>query len=91
MFDDGKRWLIKFPVPGKAMLIEEKLRSEAATMRYVREHTRLKIPEVIGWGPESGSHPTGFGFILTEYLGGERLGLWKMKQLSVEQRSYVYR
>ncbi|KAF2462051.1 kinase-like domain-containing protein [Lineolata rhizophorae] len=88
-FGDGKRWLIRFPVPGKVMCLEEKLRSEIATMKLVKERTNLKVPAIIGWGFSGGSHPTGSAFILMEYLDGQPLGFWKIAELSDEKRSYL--
>ncbi|EEP79980.1 predicted protein [Uncinocarpus reesii 1704] len=41
-WEDGKPdWLIRFPIPGKSVLPEDKVRNEVALMNFLRQHTSI--------------------------------------------------
>ncbi|KFY46464.1 hypothetical protein V495_02450 [Pseudogymnoascus sp. VKM F-4514 (FW-929)] len=42
--------IVRFAVPGKVMNGDEKIRSEVATMRFIKTETTIPIPLVIAWG-----------------------------------------
>ncbi|KAF2245211.1 hypothetical protein BU26DRAFT_522313 [Trematosphaeria pertusa] len=76
-FEDNVEWLIRFPVPGRVMDCDEKLRREVAVMCLVREKTKIPVPKVHAWGL---SNNLGLGpFIIMDYIrDGESLGnLWR--------------
>jgi hypothetical protein len=73
-FEDNIKWIVRFAVPGKVMNGDEKIRSEVATMQFIKTETTIPIPLVIAWGT-SDDNPLGLGaFILMEYIEGESLG-----------------
>lgn len=53
-FDDGVDWIFRSPHSGIRAVIDEKyackmLSSEAATIRYIRSHTSVPVPEVFAF------------------------------------------
>ncbi|KAK7513218.1 kinase-like domain-containing protein [Phyllosticta citriasiana] len=89
-FEDGTKWLIRFPIPGYLTCLKEKFLSEIATMKLVQEQTNIRIPALIAWSTE-GDHPTGSAFMLIEFLEGEPLGKWKIPELPLDKKVFVYR
>ncbi|KAF3491015.1 uncharacterized protein GIQ15_00532 [Arthroderma uncinatum] len=68
--DDGPDWLIRFPVLGKAIFAEEKYQNEVAVMRFIRQNTKIPIPEIIAHGAAA-ENPTGLGpFMIMTWLEG---------------------
>ncbi|KAH8423916.1 phosphotransferase family protein [Aspergillus melleus] len=68
VFEDGFSSLLRSPCPGRVMFAEEKVRNEVAVMTFLKENTRVPVPDIIhhGMGDES---PAGLGpFILMEYV-----------------------
>ncbi|OBT81817.1 hypothetical protein VE02_09156 [Pseudogymnoascus sp. 03VT05] len=72
--DDGEEWMSRFPIPGKFMFAEQKVRAEAATMRYIREKTDIPVPTMIAYGMAD-DNPSGLGpFLITTFVKGMLLG-----------------
>ncbi|OBT61013.1 hypothetical protein VE03_09603 [Pseudogymnoascus sp. 23342-1-I1] len=72
--DDGVEWVLRFPIPGKVMFPEQKVRAEVATMRYIAEKTDISVPTVIAYGMAD-DNPTGLGpFLITIFIKGTLLG-----------------
>ncbi|KAL2838565.1 kinase-like domain-containing protein [Aspergillus pseudoustus] len=73
-WDDGQGdWLIRFPIPGKSMYLDEKVQREAAVMKYVAKETNIPIPAVIAYG-SSAENPTGLGpFIIMKWIEGRKM------------------
>lgn len=44
-FDDGKRWLVRFAAPGRAMNRDEKVLYEVSTMRFINNKTNIPTTE----------------------------------------------
>ncbi|KAJ5573576.1 uncharacterized protein N7459_008003 [Penicillium hispanicum] len=71
--DEDEDWLIRFPLPGKSMVLDEKIAQEASIMRYISEHTSIPIPRVIAHGT-SEENPTGLGpFIIMNWIEGTKM------------------
>jgi aminoglycoside phosphotransferase (APT) family kinase protein len=72
-FDGGTEWVLRFPIPGRVMHPEEKVRQEVATMMFIREKTNIPIPGVIAFGMAK-DNPMELGpFIITEFVRGRPL------------------
>ncbi|KAI1081885.1 hypothetical protein F5B20DRAFT_578664 [Whalleya microplaca] len=79
IFEDNIKWLARFRLtmtsspPAKAR--DYIFQSEAATMNFLREHTRIPSPRVFDWACESDPHnPLGqVGYILMEKVEGKPL------------------
>ncbi|KAL1848335.1 hypothetical protein VTK73DRAFT_10143 [Phialemonium thermophilum] len=77
-FDDGVRWIARFrlvkvssPPPEVRRRI---LRSEVATMTFLRRHTRVPVPQIFGWACECDpANVLGVSYILMEKLTGKPL------------------
>lgn len=85
--DGGPDWLIRFPIPGKAIFGEEKFQNEVALMRFIRQNTSIPVPEVIAHGtaPEN---PTGLGpFMIITWIDGTRMKELIGKKVPVEDDS----
>ncbi|PWY88189.1 hypothetical protein BO70DRAFT_385428 [Aspergillus heteromorphus CBS 117.55] len=71
--DDGEDWLIRFPLRGKSMFLDEKIIGEAVLMKYLREKTNIPVPEVIAYGAGD-ENPTGLGpFIIMTWIEGRKM------------------
>ncbi|RAK89661.1 phosphotransferase enzyme family protein [Aspergillus costaricaensis CBS 115574] len=71
--DDGDDWLIRFPLPGKSMFPEEKVRGEAILMTYIADNTTIPVPRVIASGTAD-ENPTGLGpFIIMTWVEGRKM------------------
>ncbi|OBT76811.1 hypothetical protein VF21_04529 [Pseudogymnoascus sp. 05NY08] len=58
----------------KVMFAEQKVRAEAATMRYIREKTDIPVPTVIAYGMAD-NNPSGLDlFLITTFVKGMLLG-----------------
>lgn len=66
------RWVIRIPFPGRVPWIDEKIDSEVATMKYVRQKTTIPVPDVIAYSYVDRS-PIGVAFIIIEYVEGTTL------------------
>jgi hypothetical protein len=90
-FDDGVVWLARFrlakvsspPPPARDYI----LRSEVATMVFMRTRTRVQVPKVFDWSAESDpDNDVGLGYILMEKLQGKPLD-WQT--LTAQQKETV--
>ena len=77
-FEDGQehrtRWMMRFPVPGRVMDPETKVKHEAATMTFLAEKTNIPVPKLIAWGTSEENPRHGIGpFIIMEYVEGKPL------------------
>ncbi|KAJ5096309.1 hypothetical protein NUU61_005665 [Penicillium alfredii] len=73
-WDDGAEdWLIRFPLPGKSMILDEKVCREALLMQYVANNTSIPVPRVIAYGAAS-ENPTGLGsFLIMTWIEGKKM------------------
>lgn len=72
--DDREEWMLRFPIPGKVMFAEQKVRAEVATMRYIREKTDIPVPTVVAYGMAD-DNPAGLGpFRITTFVKGTLQG-----------------
>jgi Phosphotransferase enzyme family len=73
-WEDGQSdWLIRFPIPGKSMFPEEKLRNEVAVMQFVQQSTNIPVPTVIAYA-SGADNPTGLGpFIIMTFVEGRKM------------------
>jgi len=75
-FEDGVEWIMRFPVPGKVVHPEEKMRREVDTIKFLEEQTSVPTPKLIAFGmaDELGLGP----FTISEYIHGTPLDkLWR--------------
>lgn len=71
--DDGEDWLIRFPLPGKSMYLDEKVQNEVSVMKYVSKNTNIPVPKIIGYGMAD-ENPTGLGpFIIMTWAEGRKM------------------
>ncbi|TLS20435.1 uncharacterized protein PpBr36_11281 [Pyricularia pennisetigena] len=78
VFQDGMKWLARFRLSRTSSPPQEVrdyiLRSEAATMAYLYQHTTIPTPAIFDWGCESDpGNPLGTSYILMEKLEGKPL------------------
>ncbi|KAF7546380.1 hypothetical protein G7046_g9317 [Stylonectria norvegica] len=70
-FENGEKWVARFPMVGKVINADEKVEIEVATMRLVRQKTTIPIPEVRAWGLAA-DNPLGIGpFIMMDFVDGD--------------------
>ncbi|OOG00305.1 hypothetical protein ASPCADRAFT_125356 [Aspergillus carbonarius ITEM 5010] len=83
--DDGEDWLIRFPLAGKSMFPDEKVRGEARLMKYIADHTSIPVPRVIGYGTAD-ENPTGLGsYIIMTWVEGRKMSEVLRKDGSSDQ------
>lgn len=71
VFTDGTRWAVRFPAAGNVIHTEEKIRREVAIMRFLKERTRVPVPQVIAFGMAADNYDPEMGpFIITEWIEG---------------------
>ncbi|RLL93707.1 hypothetical protein CFD26_100790 [Aspergillus turcosus] len=71
--DGGEDWLIRFPLPGKSMFLNEKVHREAVLMEFIGSRTRIPVPRVIAYGAAH-ENPTGLGpFIIMTWIEGKKM------------------
>ncbi|KAK8153535.1 kinase-like domain-containing protein [Phyllosticta citrichinensis] len=87
-FDDGIKWLVRFPIPGRTMDPDGKLLREVAVMKHLQANTSLPIPTIHAWG-RSTDDSLGLGpFVIMDFVEGVNLGdLWKDPTASRLSRS----
>jgi hypothetical protein len=73
-WDDGQQdWLIRFPIPGRSMLCDEKTRNEVAVMKFIEQNTSIPVPHVVAYG-NADENPTGLGpFIIMTFVEGRKM------------------
>ncbi|KAL3456634.1 kinase-like domain-containing protein [Aspergillus heterothallicus] len=73
-WDDGREdWLIRFPIAGKSMYLDEKVQREAALMNYIARKTKIPVPEIVAYG-NGAENPTGLGpFIIMTWVEGRKM------------------
>lgn len=49
-FQNGEKWIVRFPMVGKVVNADEKIEIEVATMNLIRRQTTIPVPEVKAWG-----------------------------------------
>lgn len=87
--DGGEDWLIRFPVPGKSMFLEEKVYNEVALMKYIAANTQVPVPRVIGYG-KAEDNPTGLGpFIIMTWVEGKPMSEILRKEKDSEEEDDV--
>lgn len=76
IFDDGVEWLLKVPAAGHSGCWDDSaargLKSEAMTMKFLKEKTTIPVPAVYGFGSSLDS-PFRCPFILMERIDGRPL------------------
>ncbi|PLB48360.1 hypothetical protein P170DRAFT_456904 [Aspergillus steynii IBT 23096] len=71
--DEGEDWLLRFPLPGKSMFLDEKVRSEALLMKFIARETNIPVPRIIASGTGD-ENPTGLGpFIIMTWIDGKKM------------------
>lgn len=71
--DGGPDWLIRFPIPGKSMLPEEKVRNEVCVMKFIQQNTNIPVPSIIASGMGA-DNPAGLGpFIIMVFVEGRKM------------------
>ncbi|KAE8351836.1 kinase-like domain-containing protein [Aspergillus coremiiformis] len=71
--DDEEDWLIRFPLPGKSMFLDEKVCAEAVLMKYMADQTQIPVPRVIAYGMAD-DNPTGLGpFMIMTWIEGRTM------------------
>ena len=74
IFEDQVRWLARIPRPEICFLPVQTTLSYAATLKYLRTHTTIPVPQVYGYAAQSDTdNPTGVSYVLMEKLKGEPL------------------
>ena len=67
------QWVVRFSKPiAERRVLQMKLRSEVATLRFLHEKTRIPVPKIMGYGEGDESMPP---FLIMENIDGIRLTL----------------
>ncbi|KAI5195320.1 hypothetical protein E4T38_09167 [Aureobasidium subglaciale] len=76
LFEDGTAWAVRYPIPGRVMHSDEKIRREAAVMMSVKKRTQIPVPKVIALGAAADNHDPLIGpFLITEWVEGKPLAI----------------
>ncbi|RAL10172.1 phosphotransferase family protein [Aspergillus homomorphus CBS 101889] len=71
--DGGPEWLIRFPISGKSMILDEKVENEAVLMKYIAKKKQIPVPRIVAYG-RAADNPTGLGpFIIMTWVEGKKM------------------
>lgn len=74
LFKDGVTWAIRFPIPGRIMHPEEKIRREVEVMKFFQHKTNIPAPEFVAFGTAADNHDHVIGpFLITTWVQGVSL------------------
>ena len=74
IFSDGTTWLARIPIPDNAFLPDECLLSYVAVLKYVKQNSRIPVPQIYHHALQSDlGNPTGSSYIFMERLPGHEL------------------
>ncbi|CAD0099430.1 unnamed protein product [Aureobasidium mustum] len=74
VFDDDTAWAVRFPLPGQVMQPKEKLRREAAVLKFIEYNTRIPIPTLVAFGSATENEDPEVGpYIITTWVEGVSL------------------
>ncbi|KAG5795590.1 hypothetical protein H9Q69_005354 [Fusarium xylarioides] len=69
-FENGEKWIVRFPMVGKVLNVDEKIETEVATMKLIRQKTTIPVPDVKAWGLAA-DNALGIGpFIMMDFIEG---------------------
>lgn len=69
-FENGEKWIVRFPMVGRVLNADEKIETEVATMKLIRQQTTIPIPDVKAWGLAA-DNTLGIGpFIMMDFIEG---------------------
>ena len=90
-FADRTRWVVRFPLPSMVSwdMVNNKIETEVATLKFLMERTSIPVPEVVGYGFNGGDHPTGLPFIILRHVSGFHLST-RWDDLPPEHRHNVF-
>ncbi|KAI4095517.1 MAG: hypothetical protein LQ339_007204 [Xanthoria mediterranea] len=76
LFDDGVEWVLRSPRNGAEIVSDDTnislLASEAATLKYIKAHSSIPVPEVFAY-QDSGDNDVGIPYILMSKASGSAL------------------
>jgi hypothetical protein len=91
-FDDETKWVVRFPMIGAIVgeLVDEKVKTEVATMMFLSEKTTIPTPQLIGYGLTGNSrHRLGLPFLILTHVPGKPLAVvWK--ELKTKSKEKIY-
>lgn len=61
IFEDGETWAVRFPMPGKVMHPEDKIRREVAAIRFMQEKSRIPVAKLVADGMALENHDPAMG------------------------------
>lgn len=74
LFKDGVAWAIRFPIPGRVMHPEEKIRREVEVMKFIQHKTNIPVPKIVAFGTAADNHDHEIGpFLITTWVQGVSL------------------
>ena len=82
---EEREWVVRFPKPYAPLaILQTKVRSEAATLQYLRRHTQVPVPRLIGYS--DGIPP----FLIIEHVEGWRLNIiWGRRDAGLVQNAIL--
>lgn len=72
-FTNEEKWVVRFPIDGKAMNPDEKVEIEVATINVIRQQTDIPVPEIKAWGLTDDNELELGPFIMFSYVPGVNL------------------
>ncbi|KAF8325282.1 uncharacterized protein EI90DRAFT_3019231 [Cantharellus anzutake] len=86
-FSDGARWALRIPYPPYSELIQDRMRADIATTRFIQARTDVPIPKIHAALPTVDS-PIGVPFILMDWARGVCLeDVWYDRKWRTEPRT----
>lgn len=91
-FENNVKWVVRFPMVGAIApeLVDEKLKIEVATMRFLSDKTTIPVPRLIAYGLTGNPHHCdGLPFLILTHVPGKPLPtIWKQLGNPAKQKIY---
>lgn len=73
IFTDKVSWMVRIPIPTNCFEPEDCTLTYASTLKYLKQHSRLPVPQVFGYDLKSNpQNPANVTYIFMERLSGRQ-------------------
>ncbi|EXL67384.1 hypothetical protein FOPG_16490 [Fusarium oxysporum f. sp. conglutinans race 2 54008] len=89
----GTRWVVRIPIDPVVNEIWTKLQSEVATMRYVKNKTKIPLPDIHAYGRNEKlvhDSSTTQAFLILDFVSGQPLDLQALRDDTLSRRKHFY-
>ncbi|RYC77892.1 hypothetical protein BFJ63_vAg19234 [Fusarium oxysporum f. sp. narcissi] len=89
----GTRWVVRIPIDPVVGEVWTKLQSEVATMRYIKNKTKIPLPDIHAYGRNEKlvrDSSTTQAFLILDFVSGQPLDLQALRDDTLSRRKHFY-